>query len=212
MMRNKDRQTLFEHWAHSYDSSLADQAGFPFIGYSDILAQVVKHATLRPGLRVLEIGVGTGNLTRQLVDHPCAVTGIDFSSAMLSQAREKLPNVELRLLDFGEDTWAAIDQRRFDRIVATYIFHEFPLTKAVSIIKRLADDHLEPGGKIVFGDIAFPTHDIREQAHRHWAEQWDDDEYYWAADEALSAFRALNLLGATYAQISSCAGIFVIDP
>jgi putative AdoMet-dependent methyltransferase len=81
----------------------------------------------------------------------------------------------------------------------------------VQLLRRLAEGHLAAEGRIVVGDIAFPTVAAREQAHARWADGWDEDEYYWAADEAAEACGRAGL-SVTYRQISSCGGIFVIEP
>lgn len=70
---------------------------------------------------------------------------------------------------------------------------------------------MTPGGRLVIGDIAFPTDDVLAGARERWADVWDDDEYYWAADEALDALRALGW-EAEYEQVSVCAGLFTIKP
>jgi putative AdoMet-dependent methyltransferase len=71
-------------------------------------------------------------------------------------------------------------------------------------------DHLIPGGKIVLGDIAFPNLAAREAARINWGDLWDEEDY-WAADETLTACRQAGLQ-VQYKQISSCAGVFAIQP
>jgi hypothetical protein len=63
----------------------------------------------------------------------------------------------------------------------------------------------------VVGDIGFPTSAARDQARRKWADSWDEEEYYWAADEAAVACESAGLQ-VTYKQISSCGGVFVVEP
>ena len=82
---------------------------------------------IKPGDRVLEIGVGTG-LNLPLYPRDCRVTGIDISAEMLQKARERskelgLSNVTLGLMDasnleFPEDT--------FDHVLATYVISAVP--------------------------------------------------------------------------------------
>jgi hypothetical protein len=59
---------------------------------------------------------------------------------------------------------------------------------------------------IVLGDVAFPTAEAR---HQSGAESWDEDEFYWAADETIAACAGTGLT-VTFQQISWCTGIFVV--
>ncbi|MEU8886789.1 class I SAM-dependent methyltransferase [Streptomyces sp. NPDC048442] len=47
----------------------------------------------RPGARLLELGSGTGRLTRPLTEQGFAVTAVDESAEMLAEVREWLPGV-----------------------------------------------------------------------------------------------------------------------
>ncbi len=95
--------------------------------------------------------------------------------------------------------------------MSAYVLHEFDLSRKIALLRRLADCYLAPGGKIVIADIAFPTAAAREEAHRRWADRWDEDEHYWAADEVIAPCRDAELQ-AIYTQISGCGGVFVFEP
>ena len=41
---------------------------------------------------VLEVGCGTGQLTRQLVTSGCALTAVDLGPAMVARARRNVPD------------------------------------------------------------------------------------------------------------------------
>ena len=204
----QDRSQLFDSWAGRYDASLSGGDGdFPFAGYERVLDEAVSLANVQPGMRVLDLGIGTGNLAARFLDRGCAIWGIDFSTEMLAKARAKLPEAMLVQADLlGE--WPATLSSVFDRVVSAYVLHEFPLEAKLALLSRLAANALAPEGAVVVADIAFPTALARAEAARRLAPYWDDDESYWAADETLAAGQDLGLQ-VTYTQVSFCGGVFV---
>ena len=204
-MPEYSRLPIFERWAERYDQSVQAKEGL-FASYDLILAEVVRAAAVEPGMRVLELGIGTGNLARKFVTLGCEVWGIDFSPAMLAKARQKVPQVTLLQMDLTGD-WPEVLKQRFDRIVANFVLHEFDLAAKINLLQRLANHHLVDQGLIVIGDVAFATAEARQQSG---AAAWDEDEYYWAADETMAACTGRGL-EVTFKQISWCTGVFVIN-
>jgi putative AdoMet-dependent methyltransferase len=74
----RDRSQLFDGWAERYDRSVQSATGL-FEGYERVLDQVVWAAGACSGMRVLDLGVGTGNLARRFVALGCEVWGIAAS-------------------------------------------------------------------------------------------------------------------------------------
>lgn len=97
------------------------------------------------GAGVLDIGCGAGEpIARHLIEQGCAVTGVDFSPAMLSMARRRFPGArwieaDMRGLDLGE---------RFAGIVAWDSFFHLSKDEQREMIPRLAR-HLLPGGALL---------------------------------------------------------------
>ena len=82
----------FDDWAETYDVSVSiDQ--FPFYRYETFLDKVVALADAKPGLSVLDLGTGTGNLALRLASLGCDLWCTDFSAPMLEKARQKLPGL-----------------------------------------------------------------------------------------------------------------------
>jgi putative AdoMet-dependent methyltransferase len=209
-MNQEERQQLFDTWAASYEQDLAaDQEGYPFAGYNRVLATVCRAADCHPGQEVLDLGIGTGNLAARLVTAGCRVWGVDFSAEMLKLAGRKLPQVDLIQLDLTVAEWPDALQRRFDRIVSTYAIHEMTLADKVTLLNRLGREHLAAGGKIVIGDLSWPTAAARD-AFLASQDDWEDDEFYWAADETRAALKPAGWqIG--YQQISFCAGVYTFQ-
>ena len=94
-MERPERVQLFDRWAQHYDSSVPGRDSFPHDGYEKVLELVAATASVRPGMTILDLGIGTGNLAAHFVEQGCTVWGVDFSSEMLKRARDTLPQVVL---------------------------------------------------------------------------------------------------------------------
>ena len=203
-----ERQELFDDWAESYDESLEDSAGFPFEGYETVLEGVVGRAGVGDGATVLDVGTGTGALAARFAELGCYVLGVDLSEKMLEQAQRNVPKADFRQFDLlGE--WGELETRRFTVIASAYVLHEFELETKIKLLTRLAG-LLGPNGRIVVGDISFETAESRAAARQTWQSVWDENEYYWVAEEALPLLEQQGFK-ADYAQVSFCAGIYTLQ-
>jgi phosphatidylethanolamine/phosphatidyl-N-methylethanolamine N-methyltransferase len=92
---------------------------------------VLEALKLRPGERVLEVGVGTG-LSLPLYPDSVRVTGIDLSREMLDKARARVARRNLThvdaLLEMDAEAMSFADAS-FDKVVAMYV---------VSVVERPA--------------------------------------------------------------------------
>ncbi|MGD0750579.1 MAG: class I SAM-dependent methyltransferase [Anaerolineales bacterium] len=207
----KTGKELFNAWAANYDQLLdGGNASISFEGYQDVLAETVIQARVVPGMRVLDLGTGTGNLAARFVSAGCDVWGMDYSENMLAKAREKLPSLQPVLADLRDETWPQSLMRHYDRIVSAYVWHDFDLDAKMGLLKRLIGNYMASRGRVVIADIAYPDRMARTQARAYWGSLWSEAEYYWAGDETIAACKAIGL-ACTYQQVSSCAGVFVIE-
>ncbi len=197
----------FDDWAAHYDQSVAETQGFPFTAYEQVLDKVVELADAHPGMNILDLGTGTGNLALRFAELGCELWGTDFSAAMLAKAKPRLPQMRLFQADLRAD-WPPELNRRFDRIISAYVFHHFELDKKAQIIAELTNQRLNSGGRIIIADIAFQDQAALEIEKRAAGDKWED-EYYWLADEALPALQNAGLK-ARFHKVSSCAGVFEI--
>ena len=197
----------FDEWAAIYDETIAAESGFPFEDYRRVLQTVLDQAQVAPGMSVLDLGVGTGNLALLFDRAGCELWCSDFSPQMLARARAKLPAAHFVLADL-RGGWPAELEQRFDRIVSAYVFHHFPLKTKVALLVELADQRLLPGGRILIADISFQNSAAREAVRRMVGDEWEEEEY-WLADETLPALEQAGLR-AIYTQVSFCAGVYRI--
>src|SRR4051794_38902836 len=65
------------------DDYAKHRAGFP----ERFFQRLASEGVLRPGLRAVDLGTGTGTVARGLARHGCQVTALDISASMLEGAR-----------------------------------------------------------------------------------------------------------------------------
>ena len=207
----EDRVDLFDSWAANYDRRVtadADAAAYPFAGYDDVVAAVVSLSGIEPAHCVLDIGAGTGNLTAKLVELSGQVWGTDFSEEMLVKAREKVPQAHFIRWDV-RDYWPSELPPKLDRIVSTYVFHEFDDVQKLRLLVDLARNRLSPGGCLVIGDIAFPNDEAQAVCRQAAANAWDESEHYWIASRIIPQLEDEGFI-VRYKQISFCGGVYLL--
>jgi putative AdoMet-dependent methyltransferase len=199
----------FDRWAPTYDADVSAGTGegdgrFPFDGYDRVLARVVELAAPLPGMAILELGAGTGNLTARLVETGAEVWALDYSGEMLAIARQKVPGAQFVQAGLLSDYPDAL-RRRYACVASTYTFHELPLSDKLTLLERLFADYLQDDGLVVVGDIGFLDAPAREGIKAAAGDAWDE-EYYWLADETAAAADFLGL-DHSWEQVSSCGAV-----
>ena len=193
----------FDGWAKNYDNSVRQDCGTLKIyqHYEAVLKNVYEGAVANQDLnsKILEIGVGTGNLTKKFLDSSYDIIGIDQSREMLNVAKEKFPKLRVRM---GEFLKIPYENQSFDVIVSTYAFHHLNATeKQLSIREMLRV--LKPGGKIVIGDLMFESKEAEKEIMQILDEEQAEevlDEYYSHIDLLQKEFEKFGRT-LTYKQI-----------
>lgn len=135
----------YDLWSSSYDSD-----GNPLIALEErIVLPLIGGERAVRGLRVLDVGCGTGRHTLRLAAQGARVTGIDFSSGMLAAARAKpgAAGVEWIAHDLGDAArdWP-VPVGAFDLVTCALVLdhvHDVP-----AFFRQLARA-AKPGGRII---------------------------------------------------------------
>jgi ubiquinone/menaquinone biosynthesis C-methylase UbiE len=112
--KRRAQRVLFNSVADLYD---ATRQPYP----EEVVEKVLATAGAGPGARILEIGCGTGQLTRRLAGRGLEITAIDIGPAMVSGARRVVadPQVNFHATSFEE--FASTEP--FDLILSATAFH-----------------------------------------------------------------------------------------
>lgn len=113
--------------------------------------EVLRRAGLRPGMSVLDIGCGVGDVSMaaaELVGPTGRVLGIDRSPAALSLARARIERAGLAQVSFADgDIYTYSPDSKFDALVGRFILLHVP--DPVGAIRRLVA-FLNPGATVAF--------------------------------------------------------------
>lgn len=198
----------FDLWADGYDATVGlseESDTYPFAGYKKVLGGIFSEILSKKNAAVLDIGFGTGTLTTKLYENGCSVYGQDFSMRMIELAKEKMPNANLYQGDFSKGLVPELIDCKFDYIIGTYSLHHLTDERKVSFLNELLN-HLNDGGKLLIGDVAFNTREELEKCKTEAGDDWDEDEIYFVLNEIRKSFPQ-----ATFEQKSFCSGVIAIS-
>lgn len=107
---------------------------------------LIKLGMIKRGIKVLEIGCGTGVFTKKIAETGADIVAIDISSDLINSAKKKLqgyPNVSFYVSDVEN---LNLKENIFDSVVGSSILHHLNLNPALLEIRRV----LKRGGRFVF--------------------------------------------------------------
>ena len=198
----------FDLWADGYDKAVGlseEENTYPFAGYKKVLGKIYKIIMKKEHPVILDIGFGTGVLTQKLYENGCIVYGQDFSSKMIGLASKKMPNAHFYRGDFTKGLVEPLNQETYDFIIATYSIHHLTDTQKIYFLKNLYK-HLNDGGQILIGDVAFETRNEWKQCKEENMDKWDEDEFYCIVEELKQDFPNLS-----FEKITFCSGVLVLS-
>ncbi len=108
---------------------------------ADAVAAIVSALDLRPGRTVLDLGAGTGKLTRLIEPSGARILALEPVQAMRARLVEAVPGAEA--VD-GTAEAIALPNASVDAIVVAQAFHWFDAIRALSEMHRV----LRPGGRV----------------------------------------------------------------
>ena len=171
-MKKYDKDCIYGGFASVYDTFMDN---VPYEAWSEYLADLFQDYNIEDGL-LLDLGCGTGKLTRLMEAKGYDMIGVDYSYEMLAIAKEQSEESILYLLQ---------DMREFELYGTVrgiysacdslnYILEEDELRE----VFRLVNNYLDPGGVFVF-DLNTPFKYKVLLAENTFAETREEGSFIW---------------------------------
>jgi SAM-dependent methyltransferase len=187
-------------WSRTSGDYARHRQGFPPRFYE----MIAREGLFAAGMRVLDLGTGTGTVARILGAHGGQVLGIDPAPGQVAAAR-KLAEEEgvADRVRFEEGLAERTGQpdAGFDLVVAAQCWHWFDRGLAAAEARRV----LKPGGALLIchfdwlplaGNVAHATEFLIEAHNPRWRMGRGTGFYpAWATDMAIAGFRGLAFAG-----------------
>lgn len=178
----------FDKWAVEYDQDIRKQDGGLafYANYDRVLAETVSYIK---GHRIVEIGIGTGNLAAQVLEQwpECSYIGIDQSINMLKEAKKKCPAISLRLGTFLQ---LPLKNGLYDTVVSSYALHHCSHEEKELAVLEM-DRVLHADGRIVIADLMFENELARTEFEKSCSERQKEelaDECFTTVDDMRRIF------------------------
>lgn len=129
---------------------------------------LIKLLDPKPGERILDLGCGTGQLTRKIAESGAEVVGLDVSPEMIGQARQNFPELCFVLQDAATMPFENEFDAVFSNAALHWMLNASSVAKAIArALRKRGRFVAELGGK---GNIKEIESAIEAVAHRYLAE------------------------------------------
>jgi SAM-dependent methyltransferase len=141
-------------YALGHSSRELDRLSFQATVFAPFTRQLFEQAGLAPGMRVLDVGCGSGDvsfLAAELVGETGHVLGVDRSPQAVERARTRAIRRDISHIAFVEGDPAEMQfDQPFDAIVGRFVlmYQDSPGESLKKLIR-----HLRPGGLVVFQEL-----------------------------------------------------------
>ncbi|MCI2154502.1 class I SAM-dependent methyltransferase [Erysipelotrichaceae bacterium Oil+RF-744-GAM-WT-6] len=136
MIRESDVISYFDQKAADWDSRMVRNEA--------VIASILDHADIHPGMDILDVACGTGILIPDyLKRRASSITGIDISPNMIAEAEKKFRQPEVTLICTPAETYEP--EKKFDAIM---VYNALPHFRDPQALIAHLSDLLKPDGTL----------------------------------------------------------------
>lgn len=160
---------MYKEFAYIYDKLTFD---IDYEDYSEVIKKELKKLDIKPE-SILELGIGSGNMTKYFYNASINYTGVDLSKEMLKICADKFPNISI----INKDLCQLELTKNYDFIFSTldtinYILGSEKLQNLFSNINENCT------GVFMF-DVNTPYKLIEVMGNNHFVYEYEDIFYTW---------------------------------
>lgn len=205
-----NNSNTFDKWAETFnkDVQISDIKGeYPFCGYKETIHLIVDYIHDNKLITVVEMGVGTGVLSKQLYDKGHFIIGVDFSERMIDHAFEIMPDAKFINTNF-QNVIHYLEDETIDCFIFSYAIHHLSPYNQYRLLRDLSR-FMKKGAKIIIGDVMRKTPHELKQLEKKYQPIWDTEEYY----PTFSDYKKnlYDVYKVSYLETSHCAGVIILE-
>lgn len=151
--RLADRAEAVWNWSSPAGMQRAERRG----------RRLISAAEMAAGVRVLELGCGTGLFTSKFAETGAKVTALDVSEALLRKARSRGIAGKAGFL-VGDAEELPFSREQFDVVLGSSVLHHLHVGSALREMRRV----LVPGGRLAFAEPNLVNPQIALQRNVPW--------------------------------------------
>lgn len=206
----ENTNSTFDNWAKTYNQDVKttqEKGEYPFCGYKETIQLIVDYASEHCLETVVEMGIGTGVLSKQLYDRGHFIVGVDFSEKMIDHAFDIMPNAKFIVADF-KNAINYIEDNSINCFIFSYAIHHLSTYDQNRLLRDIYK-LLTPTGKIVIGDVMRKSPQDLKKLEKRYNKIWDPDEHY----PTLSDYKKnlYDVYHVSYQETSHCAGVILLE-
>jgi SAM-dependent methyltransferase len=128
-------QQMREHWTNRAGPAWSVNHDIFTAVFRPVSTAVIAAAEPLAGCVALDVGCGTGGLSRLVADRGARPVGADISASMIDGARKRYPDLRFEVIDVQDGDLATLARGGFDRVVSEFgvMFFDDPVAAFANI-------------------------------------------------------------------------------